>query len=347
MANPWNHGLDGPVSIPRSLTIGPMNFKADDAPTIAGHRVPNRLTGGDPGDRKSPPATSVGGVIDTSSLFGDSCVLPPLPEVVMKIERLKNDPNAGMEEIAELVRAEPALLAQVLKIANSAYYGLPRKVSDARFAAAFLGLDEISRLVLSLSVINTLGVRDKEELSHFWAHSFYTAVCTKYLARKYDPLLALEELWSASMLHDIGKLVYLKFFPEQYLALRTHCDSEQCLFSEAEQALDLPASSGLGALLSIHWALPDSVRNACLIHTLGDLHRGQQWVDQHPISRMVCLGNLFAVLTTDPLSEPRKQAISDAIQTELKQTGDEFLLMTGEMYELRQEVDKFVQGLLA
>ena len=285
--------------------------------------------------------------IEPESFFRDNCKLPPLPEIAIKIQRLKDDPNAGIEDIAVLVRADPALLAQVLKIVNSAYYGLPREVKDAHFAVAFLGLDEVARMVLALSVINTLKIGDKKELSRFWFHSFYTAVCSKYLARKFEPLLPPEELWSASMLHDIGKLVYLRFFPDHHKALRDHCHRHQCSYSDAELELSLPPSSYMGFLLADHWSLPVSIRDACRIHTLQDLQKKSEWISSAPMSRVICLGNLFAVLTIDLLSVEKKQAVSEAIQTELQQSSDEFLLMSAEMYELRQEVDQFINSLVA
>lgn len=284
--------------------------------------------------------------IEPKSFFREQCALPPLPEIAVKIQRLRNDPNVGIEDIAKLVRGDPALLAQVLKIVNSAYYGLPREVTEAHFAVAFLGLDEIARMVLALSVINTLRIADKKELSRFWYHSFYTAVCSKYLARRFEPLLPPEELWSASMLHDIGKLVYLRFFPDHHKALRETCLRNECLFSEAEGELSLPPSSHLGALLADHWSLPRSVKDACRIHTLADLHGKSEWISSAPAARVVCLGNLFAVLTIDLLSGEKRQIVSEAIRTDLAQSPDDFLLMSAEMYELRQEVDRFANGLV-
>lgn len=284
--------------------------------------------------------------IEPKSFFKERCALPPLPEIAVKIQRLKNDPNAGIEDIAKLVRGDPALLAQMLKIVNSAYYGLPREVADAHFAVAFLGLDEIARMVLALSVINTLRIADKKELSRFWYHSFYTAVCSKHMARKFEPLLPPEEIWSAAMLHDIGKLVYLRFFPDHHKALRETCVQSECMFSEAEQELSLPSSSHLGELLADHWSLPRSVKDACRYHTLADVQRQAEWISSAPAARVVCLGNLFAVLTIDLLSGEKRQLVSETIRTNLAQSSDEFLLMSAEMYELRQEVDQFANGLV-
>jgi hypothetical protein len=68
------------------------------------------------------------------------------------------------------------------------------EITRVSYAIAFLGLNQLHRMVLPLSVINTLDVHDKDELHGFWFHSFYTAISTKYLARKYEPLLSYEEL---------------------------------------------------------------------------------------------------------------------------------------------------------
>jgi len=212
-----------------------------------------------------------------------------------------------MEMVTELIKVEPALLAQVLKVVNSAYYGLPGEITNVRVAIAYLGLNEIYRMVLSLSVINTLQIKERDELEEFWFHSFYASLCTKYLAKQYEPHLSPEELWSASMLHDIGKLVYLKFFPDHYEALMTFSKEHGVSFSEAERHLSLPSSSFLGALLCDHWRLPDNVRQACEFHTLNDFLAAEGDSSSTPFQRMICLGNLVAVLSTSELSDSAKR----------------------------------------
>ena len=284
--------------------------------------------------------------IDLESFSGGQFLLPPLSEIAVKIQRLTNDPHAGIGQIAELIASDPSLLAQVLKIANSAYFGLGREITDARLATASLGLGEISRMAMALSVINALSISDKKQLHRFWYHSFYTAICSKHLARRYEPLLPPEHLWSAAMLHDIGKLVYLKFLPVQYMALVQHRDAEECLFSEAEQALGMQASSEIGVLLCEHWGLPRLIKDACRIHTLQHLLDKKAWVEPSPFSRLICLSNLFAVLTVEFLSRRKKEAIMQAIKAEIGQNQDEFLLLSAEIYELRQEVERFIQGLV-
>jgi HD-like signal output (HDOD) protein len=283
--------------------------------------------------------------IDPKTFLHQHCTLPALPAVVSEVQSLIHDANVDMKRVAELINSDPAILAQVLKIVNSAYYGLPREVKNVQFAIAFLGLNEVYRMVLSLSVINTLAIDKKDELKEFWFHSFYAALCTKYLAKKYEPHLSLEELWSAAMLHDIGKLVYLKFFPDHYRALREYSKEHGCLFSEAERHFSLPSSAYLGTLLCEHWRLPDEIRQACACNTLEHLTPMKADSPLKPFQRMICLGNLLTLLSTIELSTATKEKIADACKTALDCTEAAFLAMMGDIYELRIDVETFMEQL--
>jgi HD-like signal output (HDOD) protein len=281
--------------------------------------------------------------IDPNTFFRQHFALPALPEVVSKIQELIQSDAADIGKVADLVQGEPALVAQILKVVNSAYYGLPREITNVKNAIAFIGLNEIYRMVLSLSVINTLAIDQKEELDRFWYHSFYTALCSKYLAKKYAPFLSPEELWSGAILHDIGKLIYLKFFPEHYKALTRFHRENVCLFSEAEKHFSLPSSASLGSLLCDHWRLPNHVKSACETHSLRDLPKIDRASPSGNFSRMICLANLLAVLSADELSETSKREITAATRTALDCTQREFLTIMGDIYDLRTEVERFME----
>jgi len=177
-------------------------------------------------------------LIDTETFLKNHCTLPSLPEVVSKIEREINKEEGNINKIADLINGEPALTSQILKVVNSAYYGLSSEIRNVRMAIAFMGLNEIYRMVLSLSLINSLNIDQKKELNRFWHHSFYSAICTRYLAKKFEPLIPLEDLWSASILHDIGKLVYLKFYPKHYKKLIANFDEVEHVTIEVNKYAD-------------------------------------------------------------------------------------------------------------
>jgi HD-like signal output (HDOD) protein len=113
--------------------------------------------------------------------------------------------------VAEIISGDPALVAHVLAVVNSAYYSLPKTTPNVKYAVSYLGLGVIQRIVISVGVVNAMGIKEKNELDKFWYHSFLTALTTKYLAKNFFKYLDPEELWTASILHDIASWYILNF----------------------------------------------------------------------------------------------------------------------------------------
>ena len=280
-------------------------------------------------------------LVDTETFLKNHCTLPSLPEVVSKVEREINKEDGNINKITELINGEPALTSQILKLVNSAYYGLSSEIRNVRMAIAFMGLNEIYRMVLALSVINTLNVDQKKELNNFWYHSFYSAICTRYLAKKFEPLMPLEDLWSASILHDIGKLVYLKFFPDHYKKLTRYTEKHKCLFSDAEEKYTLPPSSSFGLILCNQWRLPENIKHACEYHTLKDLTPKEGKDVNTSFRNIICLGNLLTMLSGDYLNNETKEKIINGSLMAFGCTENEFLALMGDIYELATEINDF------
>jgi HD-like signal output (HDOD) protein len=283
--------------------------------------------------------------IDPDTFFHEHCALPALPEVVNEIQKVVQSQDAHVNKVAYLISDEPALLAQVLKVVNSAFYGFPQEISNVKYAIAFLGFNQIHNMVLSLSVINTIAITQKKELNDFWFHSFYVALCTKYLAKKYEWYLPVEEFWAPAILHDIGKLVYLKFFPDHYKALKSCSKEHGCLFTEAERHIPLPASAYLGTILCDHWRLPGKIRRACECHTLSDLLVAEADHATKPFDRIIILGNLCALISTDRLNDQTRKKLQKAVRKALGCSEEMFLLVMADIYELKIHVHRFLDQL--
>jgi len=283
--------------------------------------------------------------IDPKTFLSQHYSLPALPQTLTKIQEIIRDPDTEMSTIVELISSDPALVAQLLKIVNSSYYGIPTEVSQIQFAVAFLGLNEVYRMALSLTVINTLNVEDAIQLKEFWFHSYYTSLCSKYLAKKYEPQLSFEDLWSASVLHDIGRLVYLKFFPAHYAEIKKYMQENGCLLSQAIEHFFLPADTYFGSLLCDHWRLPEKIKDACEFHRIEDLDRIETSSTSDAFKKMVCLGNLVSILSKDALNDEIKRRLAASIMKTLDCSDSEFLSLMGDIYELRLEVDKFMHNM--
>jgi HD-like signal output (HDOD) protein len=194
--------------------------------------------------------------------------------------------------------------------------------------------------VISVGVVNGMEIKEKKEVKDYWYHSFYTALITKYIAKKFYRYLDPEGLWTASILHDIGKLVYIKFFPEHYRELKRFSKQNGCLFSEAEKHYNLPLSSYFGYLLCHHWRLPIEVETACEYHNL--FHISKEGSD---FQIVIALGNLLATLSEGGINESCKNKIKEVTENILELSPENFISLMADVYELRSEAEQFLRRL--
>ncbi|MCB0283595.1 MAG: HDOD domain-containing protein [Calditrichae bacterium] len=283
--------------------------------------------------------------IESDELFRSHNVLPPLPQIVSRIQELMQSENINVSEIAKLVSVDVALSAQILKIVNSAYYSLRKEISDLKIAIAFLGINEIYRIVLSLSVISSLKSGNENAIRDFWYRSYYTTLSVKLLSAKYTRFIDREELWSAALLSDIGSLVYLKFYPDHFKAIRELSQQKGILYSQAEAELKLPSSSVFGSLLSTYWKLPNSVKIACENHTYETLKELRSTDSNSDFKKIISLGCLCADFSMMELNADLKDNITHSIITTLDIKEQEFLLLMGEIRDQLLDVEMFMKAL--
>lgn len=279
-------------------------------------------------------------IIDEATFLYDHCALPPLPSVVYRMRDLMLSRDVNLSEISDLIKIDPGLMAQLLKIVNSAYYSFPREIEEIHFAVAYLGINEVYRIVLSLSVINTLDLNHSAEFKKLWIHSNYTALAAKFVTERCAPYLPAEKLWSAAMLHDIGKLVYLKFFPDHFQFITHYCETHGTLFSHAEKKFSLPSSAFMGKLLCDRWRLPGRIRDACQHHTFDDLKTVSGNTAEDDFIRMIIIGNLMAVLAENRLGAALKEQIATEVQTSLDLTPGEFSILLEDVVGFRGKVSQ-------
>ena len=285
-------------------------------------------------------------MLDDPHAFLDGRFKPPPPPtffatLVEMLARGRTSPS----DVAGALSADEQAANHLLGIVNSDYYGLPSTIRDLKHAAAYLGVDEIKRVALTVGVMDRLRPADAGEFRRFWFHSFHTALAARLIARQVARTADTEELHLAALLHDLGKLVYLAYFPEAHLKLDGYRRKRALLFSDAEESLGLPSHALLGATLCDHWRFPHVVRRACAYHELDDLQRmleGEKVADE---TRIVCVANLLSNLCTEELTDQLKTTIHEGASRALDFSDEEFLMLMGELYDLRPEVWQFVQKL--
>ncbi|MDR2862084.1 MAG: HDOD domain-containing protein [Syntrophobacterales bacterium] len=189
--------------------------------------------------------------------------LPILPIVASQIFKIASDPNYSNQELADLITRDPALTSKLLKTVNSAFYGSHQKISSIKYAASLLGAEEIVDIAFGLAVAKVFDSHRLREWGNpqvIWHHSFCTAMILKYLY-KMIPDQKNEGVFSAGLLHDVGKI----FFIEHDLKFYHKTVAGHSLFEFEETDFGINHAE-VGKHLAIRWNLPDSLVHAIAYH---------------------------------------------------------------------------------
>lgn len=214
-----------------------------------------------------------------------------MPQVVAEVLRLMEDRAVDVMEVGAAIERDPAMAGKILRLANSAHYGLKRQVGSVRLALVVLGMREVRNVLLGMSAFDVArGVSDNPIFQEIWHHSLEVAAVSKKLATELRLGLQGED-FVGGLLHDVGKAVLLRRFPEDYARVwrnrgdRTLVERERDAFgcSHAE----------IGAALMQHWALPEGLVDALWYHHVSsDLPLAQ--AKDPALAAVVRLANLAA-----------------------------------------------------
>jgi len=224
-------------------------------------------------------------VIERIEILAGIKKLPAFSTTVVRLSELVNDPEAGPGEFEAVVQPDMALTANLLRMANSAYFGVSRRIGSAREAITLLGV----RRVFELGAMAAVDAVVPETLpgygidaSVFWTHSVAVAVIAERLSK--ERKLATPALtFTAGLLHDVGKLVISSFLAEQIEALHSELATAGGMSLVAcEQKLLGADHAQIGAELGGAWNLPEEVVKVIAFHHTPDTAndgRGDTLVD--------------------------------------------------------------------
>ncbi|MCX8039632.1 MAG: HDOD domain-containing protein [Planctomycetota bacterium] len=181
--------------------------------------------------------------------------VPSLPEVVMQVCRLVNDPHASAAQVNAIVARDPAMAAKMLRLVNSVYYGLSEPVNDLEKAIVILGFKTVRSVALSVSVLNAFQQQNANfNMKSFWAHAVVCAALCRLLAGKTricDPELA----FIIGLLKDLGKVILAENAPEETRAIIAVAREFRLSFYAATRKLLDTDDSELCAWLMQAWNL--------------------------------------------------------------------------------------------
>ncbi|MGK6308396.1 HDOD domain-containing protein [Variovorax sp. DT-64] len=194
-------------------------------------------------------------------LFAESHSLPSVPKVVRDlIEVLSND-NATLSQVARKIDVDQVLTARMLRLANSPYYGVRRKISTMEEAIRMLGLSSIRTLVISSNLTGTFKKVPHVDLPKFWRHSLRVASAARHLAgasRAADPNLA----FTVGSMHAIGHLIMCIVMPDEMEPLNKACPIDAMGRLDAEEQAFGYHFGDVSARLASRWNFADEFGTA-------------------------------------------------------------------------------------
>ncbi len=210
--------------------------------------------------------TSILGLVNTT------VELPTMPEVLTKINEVTSGANASADGVAAVVSKDPAVAANMLRIVNSAYYGLPVRVSSIKLAVSVLGFNMTKKVALKAAVFTTFGkkrdpIQCFDPLS-FWRHAIFTGIAARTLGQQSETFADsnAEDLYIAGLLHDIGKIILLERSCPKYLA----CLRKSAQSGRPQHEVELEdfgfTHADVGSVLAIKWSLPEDLAIAIRYH---------------------------------------------------------------------------------
>ena len=195
--------------------------------------------------------------------------LPESPAMRRELLSLLADDEIELNQLEEAVERNPAIVAKLLQIGNSAYYGSRGSVTSVGEAISMLGFDTVRGIVTSAHLFNALPCHPQQEfpMHELWNHCVSTAVMVRRIAWHVRASASINRAaFTAALLHDVGKVVMALAHGEAYAALRRHPESAARPLWQEEQRLFGHHHGNAGALLLELWGLPSSVIEAVALH---------------------------------------------------------------------------------
>lgn len=195
--------------------------------------------------------------------------LPSMPSLYLELTKLLTNEDVSVEEIGKVITQDIAMTGKILKLVNSAFFGLRREISTPGEAAVYLGVDILKSLTLALNVFSQFDSAPVPGFSvqDLWRHSMSVAAGARQLACcENAEAITANESFTAGVLHDAGQLVLVSNFPADYSEVVLRMKNDELSELDAERAVFGTSHVELGGYLFGLWGLPVPVVEAIGLH---------------------------------------------------------------------------------
>lgn len=214
--------------------------------------------------------------------------IPALPPVLVQVWDLTSQENTSAKDLGRVIGADPGLTGALLRLANSAYFGFPRKVGTVTQAVVVLGFDTVKSLAMGASVFRALrSESDAIDPAAFFHHSLMTGLASRLVMQRRNPSLAATA-FSGGVLHDLGKLVIAEFLSDALPGIRER-RAEGLAPEDAERAVLGMNHAEIGGWFAGNWNFPEPLAAAVSWH-----HAPGEAPDHGDYAAAVHLGDVLA-----------------------------------------------------
>ncbi len=225
--------------------------------------------------------------IKINDLVGSWAASPPI--LYYQLREKLDDPESNFDDLAAIIKTDPAMSARLLKIVNSAFYGFDEKIDTLSHALNIIGTEQLTDLALAAIVTSKFqGIpRDLINMESFWMHSIGCGIAARKIAKRMADVEA-EKMYLGGMLHDIGSLILFKELPEDAKKILLRCqETGENLFKVEKEMLGYDHAE-VGALLLMEWKLSGRLVQMVKYH-------------HHPVNAGDCIEEACIIARADAL----------------------------------------------
>jgi len=247
--------------------------------------------------------------------------LPTLPSIIQRLQAEVRDPRSDAQSVATIIGNDPAMMARILKVVNSAFYGAREPISSLQLAVARLGMNAVSNIALSTTLFATLSPLESVTFNRkeFWRHCVMTGLATELVAAKSRQRLSSKYnrdlLHVCGLLHDIGKIILDAYMRDEFRAAVVCARERRIPLIQAEQKIFGSDHTQLGSWLGVKWNLPRNMLNTVRWHH-DPMSAEEEYVE---LTTLCCVAN--GICNTQHLGESGDTAAAETNEAAVKYLG--------------------------
>lgn len=216
----------------------------------------------------------------------------PLPDTALKLMNVMSDPRSTLDDIVDAIKYDQAVTSQVLKLCNSPFFGLSRKVTSLADAMVCLGTVKVLQLVMSVYTNHMMSSEQRGyglDPGMLWKHSVAVALAASLFAQRLG-LPDANLLFTAGLLHDIGKMILNEYVADSFAEIIRRVNTDHMSFAEAEQEILGFSHEEIGGMMAEKWKLPPAIVRCIRFHHVPSrVDPPDSLVDAVYLANCVCL----------------------------------------------------------